>query len=110
MEINQAQLAELVQGLITDALVKGGIIPATAATATEPVPVPPTPEFLVTVNGEVVGATIADEDELNQLISATKAANRNAVINVYELSEENVQEDEEDDEDEYDDEEDEEDY
>ena len=47
MDINQNELAELVQKLITDALVKGGIILPQAPVVEE---VPATPEYLVTID------------------------------------------------------------
>lgn len=86
MEINQQELANLVQTLITDALVKGGIIPAQEA----PVVVeeePATPLFLVTINGTIVDAPVADEDELAELIEAVLETNEDAEIRVYELNE-----------------------
>ena len=86
MDINQQELANLIQTLITDALVEGGIVPAQEA----PVVVeeqPPTPLFLVTINGTIVDALVADEDELAELIEAVLETNEDAEIRVYELNE-----------------------
>jgi hypothetical protein len=82
MNIDTQELAEMIQGMINNALVQGGFIQPTAEVQ-EPVKVLPTPEYLVTVNGEVVGATIADDDELFDLIQSVKGANSDAKVNVY---------------------------
>ena len=84
MEINQQELANLIQTLITDALVKGGIVPAQEAPVEEE---PATPLFLVTINGTIVDAPVADEDELEELIEAVLETNKDAKICVYELNE-----------------------
>ena len=85
MDINQQELANLIQTLITDALVKGGIVPAQEAPVEEVEEV--TPLFLVTVNGTIVDAPVADEDELAELIEAVLETNEDAEIRVYELNE-----------------------
>ena len=85
MEINQNELAELVQKLITDALVNGGVIEPQTPAVEE---VPATPEYLVTVDGTIVDAPVADCDELEELIEAVLEINENAKICVYELNEE----------------------
>ena len=90
MNVDTQELAELIQGMINNALVQGGFIqPAAEVQAPAPV-VLPTPEYLVTINGEVVSATIADEDELYDLIQSVKGANSEAKINVYILDGTNV--------------------
>ena len=85
MDINQQELANLIQTLITDALVKGGIVPAQEVPVVEEEPV--TPLFLVTINGTIVDAPVADEDELAELIEAVLETNKDAKIRVYELNE-----------------------
>lgn len=85
MDINQQELANLIQTLITDALVKGGIVPAQEAPVVEEEPA--TPLFLVTINGTIVDAPVADEDELAELIEAVLETNKDAEIRVYELNE-----------------------
>jgi len=89
MNIDTQELAELIQGMINNALVQGGFIQP-AAEVQAPAVVLPTPEYLVTVNGEVVGATIADDDELFDLIQSVKGANSDAKVNVYILDNEDA--------------------
>ena len=78
---NQQELASLIQTLINEALVKGGVI--SEPVEPEPEPTPAEPEFFVTVNGEVVPAGIADEDELQSVITAVAETNPNANVTIY---------------------------
>lgn len=77
-------LAETVQSLVMDALRKGGIIPA--ETVEEEI-VEADPQYIITVNGEVVPATIKDWTELEDTITAVAQSNPDAIVKVYSLME-----------------------
>ncbi len=79
------KLAGMFQSMINKALSDAGII-MPVVEPEEEIELP-TPEYVITVNGEVVGATIADDEELDGVIASVREANKDAVIKVYVLDE-----------------------
>lgn len=80
------KLAGMFQGMINKALSDAGIIMPVIEPEEEEIEIP-TPEYVITVNGAVVGATIADDEELDGVIASVREANKDAVIKVYVLDE-----------------------
>lgn len=84
------KLAGMFQSMINKALSDAGIIMPVIEPEEEieeeEIEIP-TPEYVITVNGAVVGATIADDEELDGVIASVREVNKDAVIKVYVLDE-----------------------
>jgi hypothetical protein len=79
MSTNQ-ELEELITSIVSTIINGGTVTVEENVQEEEEVQVP---EFLVTVNGQVVTEPVADEDELKEVILAVSEANPDADVQIY---------------------------